>query len=33
MATGEAEVLSVQTTLDGEIVASRDLCFTCWPSS
>ena len=33
MAAGEAEVQSVQTTLDGGIVASRDSRFVCWPSS
>ena len=33
MATGEAEVQSVQTTRDGGIVASRDRRFACWPSS
>ena len=32
-ATGEAEVQSVQTTLDGGNVASRDRRFACWPSS
>ena len=33
MATGEAEVQSVQTTHVGGIVASRDRRFACWPSS
>ena len=33
MATEEAEVRSVQKTLDGGIVASHDGRFVCWPSS
>ena len=33
MATGEAELQSVQTTIDGGMVASRDGSFACWPSS
>ena len=32
MTTELAEVQSVQTTLDGGIVASRDGRFLCWPS-
>ena len=33
MATGKAEVHSVQTMRDGRIVASLDRYFACWPSS
>ena len=33
MATGEAEVQSIQTTLDGGIVASRDRSLASWPST
>ena len=33
MATGQAEVQRVQTTLDGGIVTSQDGRFVCWPSS
>ena len=33
MATGQAEVQSVQTPLDGGIIASQDRRFVCWPSS
>ena len=33
MATEKAEVQCVQTTRDGGIVALRDHCFACWPSS
>ena len=33
MATGEAELQSVQTTLDGGIITLWDHCIACWPSS
>ena len=33
MATGEAELHSVQTMCDGKIVVSQDRHFACWPSS
>ena len=33
MATGEAEIQSVQTTCDGVMVTLRDHRFVCWPSS